>query len=188
MGHTVAFVLDFPEATKQQYDQVVDRMDLGGRVAPGGAVHTAGTYGDGWRVIDVWEDPAAFEKFRDEKIIPYTQEMGMGAPNVRVLEVDEQREGNGQPTEFVQCVYLPGLDRDAFHVADDEILPGGEPPEGLTWHVNGPVQGGWCVIDGWTSKAARDEFIEARVRPAMENAPLTGPPEFEDLDVEATLA
>jgi hypothetical protein len=84
-------------------------------------------------------------------------------------------------------VTLPGIDREAFHAADDQILPSGQPPEAVTFHVNGPVDGGWCVIDGWTSKEARDEFIETRVRPAMETAPLAGPPQFEDLTVQATL-
>jgi hypothetical protein len=43
------------------------------------------------------------------------------------------------------------------------------------------------VIDGWTSKAAHDEFMETRIRPVLENVPLTGEPTIEDLLVEATL-
>jgi hypothetical protein len=34
-------------ATKEQYDAVVDRMDLGGRMAPGGLIHVAGSYEGG---------------------------------------------------------------------------------------------------------------------------------------------
>jgi hypothetical protein len=183
----VAFVIDFPGATRAQYDEVVRRMELGGRVAPGGIVHTAGTYEGGWRVVDVWEDLAHFERFRDEKIIPLASAAGMAPPRVRVLEVDEIKAGSGEPSAFVQVVTLPGLDRESFHAADEEILPTGAAPAAVTFHVNGPVEDGWCVIDGWTSRVARDEFIESTVRPAMAGAPLSGPPRFEDLDVEATL-
>jgi hypothetical protein len=184
----VAFVLDFPGARKQQYDEVVDRMQLGGRMAPGGRIHAAGSFEDGWRVIDVWQDAQQFERFRDEQIAPHAQAAGMQPPHVRALEVDDEMTGNDESTVFVQCVYLPGIDRDMFRAAHERIVPGGEPPAGLTWHVNGPVEGGWCVIDGWSSKELRDQFMESRVRPGFEGVPMSGPPEIQDLAVEATLA
>jgi hypothetical protein len=184
---TVALILDFPGGTIEQYHEVVERMHLDGRMAPGGLFHAAGSYDGGLRVIDVWEDTAHFERFRDEQIIPHTQAVGLGAPQVRVLEVDEQRQGSGDAPALVQCVTLPGLSREEFHAADAEILPSGEAPEALTFHVNGPLDGGWCVIDAWTSKQARDEFLEARIRPVMEAASLSGPPRFEDLTVEASM-
>jgi hypothetical protein len=184
----IAFVLDFPGGTRQQYDQVIGRMQLSGRMPSGGRIHVAGSYGDGWRVIDVWDDPEKFERFRDEQIIPFTRDAGLPAPTVRVVQIDEESPGNGESPALVQCVTLPGMDRDSFHAADAEIRPGGQPPEGLTWHVNGPVEGGWCVIDGWNSKELRDRFIASKVQPAMEKAPLQGPPQFEDLMVDATLA
>lgn len=184
---TVALVLDFPGATKEQYDQVVERMQLGARMAPGGRIHVAGSYADGWRVIDVWENLEHFERFRDEQIVPHTQAVGIGPPQVRVIEVDDEIPGNVEESALVQCVILPGIDRQSFHAADEVIRPDGETPDALTFHVNGPADGGWCVIDGWTSKAARDEFLNSRVRPAMEHAPLQGAPHIEDLLVEATL-
>jgi hypothetical protein len=186
---TVALVLDFPGATRKQYDAVVDRMHLeDGRMAPGGLIHVAGSYGGGWRVIDVWDGLEHFERFRDEQIVPNVVAVGMPPPQVRVIAIDEEKTGNGTSTAFVQCVLLPGLDRASFHATDDEIIPTGELPDGVTFHLNGPFEGGWCVIDGWASKRARDEFMEERVRPAMADAPLQGPPQIEDLVVEVTLA
>lgn len=185
---SVALVLDFPGGTREQYDEVVKRMQLGGRMAPGGLVHVAGSYSGGWRVIDVWETREHFERFRDEQIAPHTQAVGMRPPEVRAVQVDETKPGNGERAELVQCVLLPGLDHDAFQASDDQILPGGEPPSEVTFHVNGPVEDGWCVIDGWTSKEARDRFIETRVKPALDQAPMHGPPVIEDLIVQATLA
>ena len=184
---SIALVMDFPGASRDQYDEVVKRMHLHGRMPAGGLIHVAGSYGSGWRVIDVWDDPEKFAQFSDEQIIPLTAAAGMRDPEVRVVQVAEEKPGSGEPPALVQCVTIPGLDQAAFRAADKQILPTGEPPEAVTFHVNGPVEGGWCVIDGWTSKQARDDFMEARIRPVFADAPLQGPPQIEDLLVEATL-
>jgi hypothetical protein len=184
---SVALVLDFPGGTKEQYDEVVERMQLGGHMAPGGAVHVAGSHNGGWRVIDVWDSLQTFERFRDEQIVPHTQAAGLRPPQVRMVEVDDEMADDGRGAAFVQCVILPGLDRAAFRAVHDEVVPGGERPEGLTFHVNGPFEGGWCVIDGWTSKELRDRFME-RTGHILERAPLSGPPTIEELKVQATMA
>jgi hypothetical protein len=183
----VAFVLDFPGGTMEQYNQVVDRMHLDGRMAPGGLVHVAGSYAGGLRVIDIWENMEHFAQFRAEQIVPHTEALGLPSPEVRMIEIDEEKLGSGAAPALVQCVIMPGLDRQAFHAADREIRPNGEMPAAITFHVNGPYEDGWCVIDGWTSKAARDEFMQTRIRPVFENLPLSGEPTIEDLPVEATL-
>ncbi len=184
---TVAFILDFPGGTMDQYDQVVERMHLDGRMAPGGLIHVAGGYAGGLRVIDIWENMEHFAQFREEQIVPHTQALGLPSPAVRMVEIDEEKSGSGEAPALVQCVIMPGVDRQAFHAADREIRPNDEMPAAITFHVNGPYEGGWCVIDGWTSKAARDEFMEARIRPVFESVSLSGEPTVEDLLVEAML-
>jgi len=183
----VALVLDFPGGTMDQYNQVVERMHLDGRMAPGGLLHVAGSYGSGVRVIDLWDDAEHFARFRDEQIVPHTQAVGLPAPEVRVLEIDEDKRGSGETPALVQCVIMPGLDRQAFHAADRQIRPNDEMPAAITFHVNGPYEGGWCVIDGWISKSARDEFMETQIRPVFEKIPLSGEPTIEDLVVQATM-
>ena len=69
----VALIMDFQGGSMDHYHQVVERMDLGGRMPEGGMFHAAGLYEDGLRVIDVWTDMATFEAFRDAKIVPYAQ-------------------------------------------------------------------------------------------------------------------
>src|SRR4051794_8326548 len=159
-GMTVALVLDFAGGTKEQYDEVVRRMGLGDRSAPGGLFHAAGRYGDAWRVVDVWEDPEQFRAFADAEIKPHTRAVGMAEPSLRMLEVDETKVAKDDAPAFLQVVTLPGLDRESFHAADEKVLPSG-PPSEMTFHVNGPVEGGWMVIDAWTSKDARDHFAES---------------------------
>lgn len=184
---TVALVLDFAGGTKEQYEEVIDRMQLGGHMAPGGQVHVAGSYAGGWRVIDVWESLEAFERFRDGQIVPHVQAVGLTPPDVRVVDVDDEIPDDGRGAAFVQRVLLPGLGRAAFRTMHEEVVPGDERPEGLTFHTNGPFEGGWCVIDGWTSKEVRDHFME-RTRHIIEKTPLSGPPTIEEMEVEATIA
>jgi hypothetical protein len=182
----VALVLDFPGGTREQYDEVVSRMHLDGHMAPGGQVHVAGPQGDGWRVIDVWDDMESFERFRDQQIIPHTREVGLAPPQVRVLEVDDAMDHDGSSPGFAQFVLMPGLDRAAFRALHAEVVPGGARPEGISFHVNGPLEGGWCVIDAWVSKESRDRFME-RTRPMIERAPLSGPPTIEEMQVQASM-
>jgi hypothetical protein len=181
----VALVLDFPGGTQEQYHEVVERMQLGGHMAPGGVVHVAGPHAEGWRVIDVWESLGQFERSRDEQIIPHVQAVGLGAPHVSMLEVDDEMPDDGRESAFVQRVILPGLDRPAFRALHDEVIRGRR-PDGLTFHVNGPFEGGWCVIDGWTSRQVRDQFM-SRTGPIVEKSPLSSPPTIEELEVAATL-
>lgn len=86
--------------------------------------------------------------------------MGLDAPQLQVVEVDHEMPEDGRSPAFVQRVVLPGLDRAAFRALHDEVVPGGARPDGLTFHINGPVEGGWCVIDGRTSKETRDRLME----------------------------
>jgi len=183
----VAFIMDFDATGSDKYDAVMEDMQLGGRVPEHALYHAAGATEAGWRVIDVWETDEAFEDFAVRKIRPLTQAHGIPAPRVQRLEVAQVRPGPSAGAEagFLQVVRLPGVTAESFHAADEKVLP---VPEGLVFHVNGPDEGGWCVIDTWRSKEERDAFIEQRVRPAFGDAGLTGEPVFEDLALHATMA
>jgi len=183
---SVGIVLDVPGGTKQQYEALHERMQLGGQRPSGCQVHVAGGQAGGWRVIDVWDSLEAYERFRDELILPNLPATGMPQPQRRVVEVDDEMPDDGRTPTFVQFVVLPGLDRSDFRALHDEVVPGDARPDGLTFHVNGPCEDGWCVIDGWTSKALRDQFME-RTGPIIEEAPLSGSPTIEELPVEAAM-
>jgi hypothetical protein len=76
----VGLILDFKGATLDQYDEVVEKMGLGGKTAPGGLFHWVTPTNDGIRVTDVWVDRATFDKFAEEQIGPITQEVGLPNP------------------------------------------------------------------------------------------------------------
>ena len=181
----VAFILDFPRGALQQYDAVVDRMQLGGELPSGALFHVAGSGPSGGvRVVDVWETDAAFAAFADSQIGPLSAEAGLDPPEILRFEVAATRDAGvaRASLRFFQVVRLP-LDEESFRRIDDEVVGGAEAiPDGLVFHVNGPLpDGGWIVADGWTSRQARDRFMAERVMPAAERHGLTPPPveEFE---------
>jgi hypothetical protein len=184
----VAFIMDFPGGTLEQYDAVVEKMDLGGRLPPGGLYHAAGAIDDGVRVCDVWESEEIFQQFAESKIGPLTAEVGLGEPEIRSFEVDQTRSGGSAPVEFVQVITIPGTTAEDFHALDGAVLgPSGEVPDECVYHVNGAFGDSYVVLDYWSSKAARDEFMQTRVGPAMQAAGVAAQPSIEELSVHNSL-
>ena len=92
----VAFKMKFEGATLDQYDQVMELMGLtDGENAPEGLVfHWVAATADGIRVTDVWEERAQFDRFGEEQIGPYTQQVGVpGPPRVEFFEVHNTLAG-----------------------------------------------------------------------------------------------
>ena len=78
----IGVVMEFTGATLDQYDQVIEKMGLvrGGAMPDGGLSHWVCATDGGIRVTDVWETREQFEKFAQEQIGPYTQEVGIPGP------------------------------------------------------------------------------------------------------------
>ncbi len=76
--------MDFEFATLEQYDQVIAKMGFspGGAGAPGLLFHWVTKADGGIRVTDVWQSSDQFQRFADEQIGPYAQEVGFPAPPV----------------------------------------------------------------------------------------------------------
>jgi hypothetical protein len=86
----VAVVLEFPGGTLDQYDQVISKMGFspGGPGEPGLISHWVTKTDDGFRVTDMWESREVFDKFAEEQIGPYTQEVGIpGPPEMNFYDV-----------------------------------------------------------------------------------------------------
>jgi hypothetical protein len=82
----VAFIMDF-NGTLDQYDDVIEKMELGGKTPSGGVFHWVAPTDDGFRVVDVWDSEEEFQKFSEEKIGPLTAEAGLEQPQVARYEV-----------------------------------------------------------------------------------------------------
>ncbi|MCC7445960.1 MAG: hypothetical protein IT324_01025 [Anaerolineae bacterium] len=59
----VAYLMQFSSVTPEQYDAVMQELNLGSKPPKGALLHMAGPTEDGWRVIDVWESPEVFDAF-----------------------------------------------------------------------------------------------------------------------------
>jgi hypothetical protein len=183
----VASIMDFAGGSAADYDAVVDRMRLDGRLPPGGIFHAAGRTPRGWRLCDVWEDEAAFDRFSEDRVVPFSHAEGMARPAVWTFEVHADRGGSPDAkAAFLQVVLLPGVDEARFTALDELMVPEEDRlPEGLVYEVNGHRDDGWCVVDTWTSRAARDAFVLA-VGPAVQRAGVT-PPTIEEMDIDRRL-
>ena len=182
----VGVIIDFAGGDAAAYDRVMERMALGGRTPEGCRFHAAGPHDGGWRVVDVWDDAAAFEAFARSQIGPHAGAEGFPAPSVEMFEVadsfDQRADGD---ITFLQVVRLD-VDRDTFADGDGEIRADGNPAE-CRFHVNGPAGSGQIVADAWSSREARDAFLEARIMPAMHSRGIR-PTAIEDLEVHNVLA
>jgi len=83
----IARVFDGKGWTPQQYDRLIERMDLGGRSAPGVLYHWAALTADGVRAVDVYESREAADRLAREKIGPLAQELGLPMPEISEYEV-----------------------------------------------------------------------------------------------------
>lgn len=83
----LAFIMEFPGVTQRQYDQALDRVQLGGKPYQGQIFHAAGPIADGWCVVDVWESQEAFDRFLQAKLGQALQEAGIPAPKQKVVPV-----------------------------------------------------------------------------------------------------
>jgi hypothetical protein len=72
----VAVKQQFDQFTQSTYDAVNEHMGVADSPPEGLIVHTAGTPdGKGFLVYDVWESQEAFERFRDERLLPAVREV-----------------------------------------------------------------------------------------------------------------
>jgi hypothetical protein len=83
----IAIIMEFPGATKQQYDAVMKDLNLGGKMPSGGLCHIAGPGENGWRVVDVWESQAAFDKFFNDKLRDTMTKNNLTPPKRQVYQV-----------------------------------------------------------------------------------------------------
>jgi hypothetical protein len=67
-----------PGVTEQMYEAVTDRVMPGDQLPDECELHIAGPVEQGWRVITVWESREAFDRFREQKLLPAFQELAGG--------------------------------------------------------------------------------------------------------------
>jgi len=83
----IARVFDGKGWTPQQYDALIEKMQLGGRSAPGVLFHWAAQTSDGMRAVDVYESREAADRLVNEKVGPAAAALGLPLPDISEFEV-----------------------------------------------------------------------------------------------------
>jgi hypothetical protein len=83
----IARIFDAAGWTPQQYDALIERMELGGHAAPGVLYHWAAVTPEGMRAVDVYESREAADRLAQEKIGPLVQAFGLSMPEISEFEV-----------------------------------------------------------------------------------------------------
>ena len=73
--------------TLEQYDELIRRMDLGGRAAPGVMFHWAAKTDTGVHAVDVYESRQAADRLASQKIGPLAAELGLPMPQITEYDV-----------------------------------------------------------------------------------------------------
>ena len=90
----IVIVYELPSMTQEQYDTIIELLQRRGKTADGRIFHVAGPReGGGWRVVDVFESPSAFETFVQEKLGAIIQEVGAAPPQITVGPVHNMLMG-----------------------------------------------------------------------------------------------
>ena len=72
---------------------------------------------------------------------------------------------------------LPGATQEQYDQVVEALR--GQTAEGRIFHVAGPMEGGWRVVDVWESQEAVDTFFQEQLGPALQEAGIAAaPPQF----------
>lgn len=84
---SIARVFDAKGWTVEQYDQLIQMMNLGGHSAPGVLYNWSARTPEGVRVVDVYQDRESADRIAQEKIGPIIQQLGLPMPEISEFEV-----------------------------------------------------------------------------------------------------
>jgi hypothetical protein len=94
------------------------------------------------------------------------------------MVANEMGRRNGMAV--VTILEIPGLTREQYEAAGASLPPG--PPEGIEFHSCGPVEGGWRIVDVWSSRSVYDAFLDDAFLPAIRAAGGAEPSRREVMD------
>jgi hypothetical protein len=80
-----------------------------------------------------------------------------------------------------------GMTQEDYDRVNEQVSAAGV-PSGLIFHSSGPIEGGWGVLDFWSSRAEFDALLP-HVQSAVQAAgvELEGPPNVKEFPVHDTL-
>lgn len=73
-------------------------------------------------------------------------------------------------------IEIPGGTQKHYDTVMQHLKLGGKPAPGGLYHVAGPMDGGWRVVDVWESQKDFETFFQTKLQNALKNA---GVPAFQ---------
>jgi len=71
------------------------------------------------------------------------------------------------------------MTQEQYDQAFETVQRGGRKDEGLIFHVAGPIEGGWRVVDVWESQEAVNKFFQEVLGPTLQELGFAAtPPQF----------
>jgi len=67
---------------------------------------------------------------------------------------------------------IPGMTAEVYDQVNAKANAPDDPPAGLIFHVSGPTEGGFRIVDVWESREAFDRFASEKLGPTI--AEVTG--------------
>jgi quinol monooxygenase YgiN len=69
----------------------------------------------------------------------------------------------------------PGMTQAQYDQVRTEVA-GDRPPDGALYHVTGPSENGWYVVETWESQEALDRFFREKLQAALQKAGISHQP------------
>jgi hypothetical protein len=88
------------------------------------------------------------------------------------LTDNPERRHRSMAIAFLQ--ELPGATQEQYDQIVETLR--GQTAEGRIFHVAGPIEGGWRVVDVWESQEAVNKFFQEQLGPAAQKAGMAVPP------------
>jgi len=86
------------------------------------------------------------------------------------------RKGIGSAMALTVLYEIPGLTQDQYDKIIEVLQSGGITAPGRIFHVAGPMEGGWRVVDVFESQEAFEQFIGGSLGPIMQKLGVAPPP------------
>jgi hypothetical protein len=79
----------------------------------------------------------------------------------------EKHDGTEKEMAIGLRLKFEGGTQEQYEAVHGHMNVEGDPPEGLIFHMAGPIDEGWGVIDCWKSRHHFDTFFQNRLGPAV---------------------
>ena len=84
-------------------------------------------------------------------------------------------------------VEAAGFTQAQYESVFNEVVPNGRMLAGMLFHLGGPIEGGWRVVDMWESQEAFEKFSHETLAAAMQRAGHTQQPDVKVWPVHNTV-